>query len=138
MDFNGNWTGTIVYGRKYRETHGKELYFDMALAHIGDHISGTASDTGGTGVNPDPAEINGVVTGNSIRFVKQYASYHYLIGGKSINDKSRKGPQIFYSGTYDAAQESFAGEWTIKGKARFLGLIPVNYTVGGTWTMRRK
>jgi hypothetical protein len=134
----GNWTGTITYGKGYTSTRGKELYFDLQLIQQQEFITGIAKDTGGTGMSPDPAEINGTFTANRIRFVKQYATSHYFTENGTRFNRSQKGHIIHYTGSFDPAKQTFAGEWRINYKTFILWIIPVTRFSGGTWTMKRK
>src|SRR5215213_5134974 len=113
MDVQGKWTGVIVYDKVPRSHRGKEVYFEMDIYQDGGQISGEALDTGGVGVNSDPATINGTINDKKIAFVKRYSSLHYFQNGKSKVDKSRKGYEIFYLGEFDEQERMFKGEWTV-------------------------
>lgn len=138
ININGNWTGTITYGKEYWKFKGKELYFDMELAQHGEEFKGTAIDIGGWGISPDQAIVEGSITGNKIDFAKQYSSLHYFSNGKVKIDPSAKGNIIAYSGVFDEVTQTFQGEWVIRGKVKLFGFIPIHYKNTGTWTMRRK
>ncbi len=140
MNIQGQWTGTIIFGKEYADLENKELYFDMDIItqNNSSQITGSAIDIGGVGVSSDPAVINGSFSGNEISFIKQYASFHYYDNGKTIIDKSQPGSEIHYSGHYDDLEHQFYGNWIIKWKAKLIGVIPINYINTGTWIMRRK
>ena len=137
MEVNGNWEGIIVYGKEYGENAGKKVVFRSELTQNNDCISGLFYDISGFGTNPEPADVNGKIEGNKIGFVKQYRTKHMVSGNKHQIDTSRKGPKIFYSGTFDEVTNSFNGNWTIKVSRKFFGLIPLNIRSTGTWTMKK-
>jgi len=137
-DLTGQWTGVIIYGKKYHDLRGQELYFDAEITQHGDSINGTAIDTGGAGASPDAAVITGSYSANSISFVKKYSSRHFSKKGELIIDKATPGPDIFYNGIFDESSKEFKGIWKYKIRLWFLGLIPFRFTASGTWTMRRK
>jgi len=140
MDVIGKWTGTIIFGKNYREHQNKALYFDLELTQNNEFITGKATDTGGIGVNPDPALINGKIVADKIQFIKQYESRHYFDNsGNVIIDKSKKGPEISYKGTYNAVDQTFYGNWKIVVKVKIFGIVPILIENGtGTWRMKRK
>jgi hypothetical protein len=134
----GKWNGVIIYGPKYRQFAGKELYFEADFEQTKDSFHGIAKDTGGTGVNPDKATISGSLTPNSITFIKRYDSLHYQDNDQIIIDKTRPGYDIYYSGNYDEGEGVFKGTWEYRIEYWLFGLIPRRYVGGGTWTMSRK
>ena len=138
QNISGYWTGTITYGRGYKRLHGSVLYFEMNIIQDKETISGTATDTGGFGSNPDPAHITGTIIGDQINFIKQYPSSLSFRKGEIRFDKSAKGPEIHYSGKHNETQNTLEGEWTIRMKYRFLGIFPFIYNFSGTWTDLRK
>lgn len=139
INLSGYWIGTLIYGKEYRNHAGKELHFTMNLVHYNNEVAGTALDTGGTGMSPDEANILGTFHNNTINFYKQYASLHYYTGsGDTAIDRSKKGPLINYTGTFDPVNETFYGEWKIRLKLSVWGIhIPLPIKSTGTWTMKR-
>jgi hypothetical protein len=135
LNIKGLWTGTLVYGKEYGGYAGHELHFDMELDQENERIWGKALDTGGKGMNTDPATIEGQLGSAKINFVKQYESLHYALLGKTIINKSRKGPLIHYTGTYDAASDMFSGKWKIETNMKLFWLIPYSTIATGTWKM---
>jgi len=139
MNITGQWAGTIIYGKEYRTHFNKELYFDMDINQENEKISGTTTDTGGFGMSPDKATIIGKMTNNKINFIKQYSSMHsYGSDGKTIVDKSKRGPEINYSGVYNEGENSFIGDWKMTVKVKIFWLIPLKMSASGTWMMKRK
>lgn len=136
MNLEGKWIGTLTYGESYGKWAGETLQFEMQLTEHNNLITGTSTDIQGWGLNPSPAEIRGEQSGNSITFIKQYRSFQ-LAGSPNLIIKRQKGPEIIYSGVYIEDERSFQGEWTIKVKHTFFGLIPLNRRSSGTWTMER-
>ena len=61
LNLNGRWTGVIVYGHKYRQLQGKNLYFDLEITQNNNEITGISIDTGGQGTSPDSAKITGTI-----------------------------------------------------------------------------
>src|SRR4030095_2739846 len=114
MDIQGEWTGVITYGSEYRKYRDKELFFEMEIVQNADRISGKAIDTGGVGVSPDAAIINGTFKDKKIDFIKQYASLHYYHNGNTKIDKSRSGFEISYFGEFNEFEQTFVGNWIIK------------------------
>lgn len=137
-NINGKWTGTIVYGQKYRDHRGKELYFDLDITQENESINGVAFDIGGTGISPDPARISGSFIENSISFIKRYKSQHYFVKGETVVSKSQPGHEIYYTGVYDETRNTFTGNWEYRVVYKILWLIPYKHVVGGTWNMHRK
>jgi len=139
MEISGHWTGTIIFGKIYKEYQNKELYFDLELIQNNENISGKAIDIGGIAMNPDPAIINGKIVTNKIQFIKQYISHHYYENGAVKADKSKKGPEIRYFGTYNESDKTLSGDWEIILKVKLFGIIPIKISHGnGTWNMKRK
>jgi hypothetical protein len=138
MNVQGKWKGTIIYGKVYRSAANRELYFEAEISQMDEILTGTATDTGGLGVNPDPASIVGAVSGNRISFVKQYPTRHFMVGGKTIFNRKKKGPEIRYNGEFNPETQTFAGTWLIKQVTKLLGFIPITMEGSGTWTMERK
>jgi len=137
-NINGKWTGTIIYGDKYTEQKGKELYFDMGISQEGELITGISIDVGGTGMSPDSATISGSFKGSIISFTKQYSSLHYFNKGESVVDKSKSGHKIYYTGLYDNNQQTFKGDWEYRVRYKIFWIFPYILVAGGTWNMRRK
>ena len=138
MEVQGLWTGTITYGEKYKEYKNKELYFDLEILQEKNKITGNAIDIGGIGMSPDAARIIGTRQGKKIKFVKQYGSLHYYDKGHTKVDKSKSGKEIDYAGEYNDETQTFYGNWFIRERVYLFGIIPMNYILAGTWTMRRK
>jgi len=138
MDINGNWEGTIVFGKEYGKNVGEKVEFRSEITQINNSIHGLSYDLSGTGVNPDPADFKGKIEGDKISFIKQYRTRHYLVGDTHEIDSSRKGAKIAYEGTFDKSTNSFSGDWTMGVSKKFFGLIPLNVKSTGTWTMKRK
>jgi hypothetical protein len=139
MDMNGQWTGTIIYGKEYGDHQNKELYFDVDLIQNNKNITGKSIDINGVGMSPDPALIKGKIVSKKIQFIKQYLSWHAFENAGIKIDKSVKGPQIRYTGTYHEVNQTFIGNWTIIKKVKLFGIIPTEKSNGtGTWNMRRK
>lgn len=137
----GFWTGTVIYGKTSRSLQHAELFFDLEIYQQDTNIMGTAADTGGAGMHPDPAQITGTFDGNQLNFVKQYPTHHFVYLEKSsetIIDTLKPGHQIHYTGIYNQQEDAFYGTWCIFGKRRMFGIIPVRYKNTGTWTMHRK
>jgi hypothetical protein len=139
IDISGSWQGEIIYGHKYRQYAGKALFFEATFTQQADDIHGTATDTGGEGVNPDLASITGRLAGNRFSFIKRYASLAYIDEeGKRVVDRSTPGFDIHYLGIYDTETGKFSGTWEYRVKMRVLWIIPWLHRPGGTWTMSRK
>ncbi len=137
-NISGKWTGVIIYGKKYREYSGKELYYDAELIQENDLIHGTSSDTAGVGVSPDIASISGSFSSNFISFVKRYESLHYFDRDQVVFDRTQPGYEIYYTGLYDEFNQSFQGNWEYILRYKIFGFIPSTFIAGGTWTMRKK
>ena len=138
LNMQGKWTGVIVFGKEYPEHIGEKLYFEAEIFQDGNMIRGTAIDSAGVGVSPDPTSISGTCSNNRISFIKQYSSMHFFNNGEVIVDKTKRGFKIHYTGEFDDNDMSFKGNWIIKSWAWILGIIPIRYINTGTWTMQRK
>lgn len=138
MNINGKWKGTVIYGKEYREHMNSELYFEVEITQNNELFTGIAIDTGGVGTSPDKANLNGRFDGKEISFVKQYESYHYSNRKwETIIDKTRSGPEIKYTGSYNEKEQCFCGDWIIRSTAKLLGFILIKYKNTGTWVMKR-
>jgi hypothetical protein len=137
MNMNGEWEGTIVYGKEYKGHAGKELFFEMYLTHDFDTIIGESVDVAGVGVSPDKATIKGTVSKNTINFIKQYETHHYFEGRETMIDSTRKGPEIEYMGMYNPLDKIFMGKWKIQGEMKLFGMFPFTFNSTGIWTMKR-
>lgn len=138
LRINAKWTGTIIYGEKYAELKGKELYFEMEIIQSGELITGTSVDIGGIGISPDSAIISGSLKANTISFIKRYNSFHYFDKGEIVVDKSKLGHEIYYTGLYNETQQTFQGTWEYRLRYKIFLILPRTYILGGTWSMRRK
>jgi hypothetical protein len=138
MDVQGLWTGTVIYGKEYRNLKGQAMHFEMEIFQTGNRIHGNANDIHGTGTSPDTATIQGEISEKEINFIKQYKSTHYYNKGTTRLDKSKPGPEIKYSGCFDEKENIFKGEWILHGTFKLLGLIPIKYINTGTWIMKKK
>jgi len=137
MDINGFWTGIINLEKGYRKYSNNEIVFDLEINQKGQKFEGVSIDVKGFGINTDPAKIEGELENTRIKFVKQYESLHYLKGGEKIIDKSRKGPEIYYSGKYNEKEKRFEGEWHMNPKQWIFGIIPMRIKGSGIWQMKR-
>jgi hypothetical protein len=139
IDISGTWQGEIIYGKKYREYEGKALFFDAEFIQHLNSIQGTAIDTRGVGVNPDPAKISGTINRNDISFIKQYATLATMHkDGSTLIDKSKPGPKIHFCGAYDQQSAKFTGTWEYSIKVWAFGFIPMSVKAGGAWSMTKK
>ena len=139
LNLNGHWTGVIVYGYRYRQLQGKNLYFDLEITQDNNEITGTSIDTGGQGVSPDPANIKGTIENNFINFIKQYSSYHYNdLNWQVVVDRTRLGSEIFYTGLYNEIENEFSGDWKLIHKVKLFGIVLFKLSATGSWTMKRK
>lgn len=138
MDINGQWQGTLTYGKEYRQFKGHQLSFEMELHADGEQFYGTAIDTGGMGTSPDTATIQGRLIANQISLIKQYPRFHYVSYGQGKIDSKRKGPLIHYEGEFKEFEQFFEGQWVMRIRAWLFGLIPYTYACTGTWRMMRK
>jgi len=137
LDISGNWKGQIILGREYGIDEGKTTEFETEINQEDITISGTAIDTKGVGINPYPADIKGTFSKGKINFVKQYRVGHYVVNQEVKVIKSRKGPEINYTGVFDNTTQSFTGSWEMKVSKIFFGLIPLNKKTSGTWNMKK-
>ena len=138
MKLDGEWTGTIIFGKLYGAWQNRILHFDMTITQTREEFKGKAIDTDGLGVHPDPATIEGNFDGNVITFVKQYPSFHYFEDGVTKIDPRSKPPKVIYQGVYLEAMGIFVGEWKFKPSWLWWGFIPYPARGSGTWAMRRK
>ncbi|MCB0472465.1 MAG: hypothetical protein KDC56_05335 [Flavobacteriaceae bacterium] len=137
MNISGKWNGAITYGKEYGKFAGNEVLFEMEIVQNNDHFHGVSKDTGGFGVNPDPASIEGKITGDTISFIKVYPTFHYInsMGEQKINP-SRKGSEIRYTGKYDKAKEVISGNWEMSVWVLVIAIIPWRIKATGTWEMQ--
>lgn len=139
IDLNGNWEGTIILGKEYDKNAGEQIIYYAELSQNNNRISGLSYDVSGFGTNPDPADILGFIEGSKINFTKQYRTSHNVT---DTNDAkivtTRKGPKIYYVGTFNESTNQFEGNWTMSVARKFFRLIPINVKTTGTWNMWRK
>ena len=139
ININGQWTFVIVYGEDYGEDAGKEVFCDAEFIQDNDTFTATSFDTGGFGTNPDKATLTGFIDGDTISFVKQYASYHYQDeNGQTIIDKSVPVPEINYFGTYNKQDNTFSGDWDMVLGSQQIAGSWLDESCGGTFIMKRK
>lgn len=135
INLKGLWTFVIVYGPEYGDVENQELIFEAEFSQDDDTFTAVGVDKSGVGMSPDLAKIKGFLDGNDISFVKQYEYSHYVTDdGETVVDKSDKGHDINYFGTYDSLNNLFYGDWDITSRPKGLGF---DITATGTWIMRR-
>ena len=136
MKLTGAWTGAIVYGKMYRNHAGKELVFEMNIVQQDNLFKGECFDISGTGINSDPATIEGTLHENRISFIKQYPTLYYYKNGQTRIDSSKKGKEIKYEGVCDEDAQVFKGTWRYKNAYRFLWIFKIPSS-SGKWEMRK-
>jgi hypothetical protein len=136
MNLTGIWTGTIVYGKMYRNHAGKEMIFEMKLVQENQEITGTCRDVSGVGLNSEPATIKGSIVKNNIEFIKQYPTLHYYQKSETKTDPLQKSKEIRYFGSYDIQSHVFTGVWEYINTKKLLGIFSLK-NPSGKWTMHR-
>jgi hypothetical protein len=138
MNVDGNWKGVLKYGRLYGKHQNKELNFELSFRREGNTISGKCQDKHGFGSNKYPAEVQGVVEGKNLRFIKRYEVFAYFDNSYNLHyDVNKKGPPIFYEGTADKEGIRYEGTWHILTKVKLWGFIPWTIKSKGTFFMER-
>jgi hypothetical protein len=139
MDINGNWTGTLIYGKSYSEDIvGKELTFELKISESNGDIIGSGRDVSGFGLNPSEFTIKGFIDEATISFIKQYKSNAYFdLDDKLIIDANEPSFEITYSGIYNEETNQFEGDWDILIEQKQFGDSWLDDEYVGTWVMAK-
>jgi hypothetical protein len=141
MEITGEWLGSIVYGKQYRDYEGEVLLFEMILSQDSDKITGESRDISGLGKNDSVAAIEGEFNRGSrhLNFIKSYQkTVQYSWSGKRKVYKENSGSKIYYKGKFNDDLQKFEGNWKIR-RTRKLLFFELTFSVGeGAWSMKRK
>jgi hypothetical protein len=115
MGFNGNWKGTLIYGKGYSDNIiGKELIFELKISESNGDIIGSGRDVSGIGLNPSGFIVKRFIDESTISFIKQYKSSTYFdLDDKLVIDAKEPSSQITYNGIYNNETNKFEGDWDI-------------------------
>ena len=139
----GHWTGQYKFDK---EVHQKMTGFDstnfkIEITSVENNIFfGRVQDDLTIGGTEGIGEIQGKVSGDAVKFVKQMPIMTLMVGKegtrKTLHKKHRK---IYYSGTFSSDRKSITGQWKFKFGFIWVGFIPIPITpTKGTWTMKLK
>ncbi|HUM98772.1 MAG TPA: hypothetical protein PK275_13025 [Chitinophagaceae bacterium] len=139
----GQWIGQYKFDK---ETHQKITGFDstnfvIEIINVDSNcFRGNVHDDLTTGGTEGIGGIQGEVTGDIVKFVKQMPVMTLILGKnktkKTLNRKHRK---IYYSGKFSDDKKSISGHWRFKFGFIWFGLIPIPVApTRGTWTMKLK
>lgn len=55
INLNGQWSGTVTYGKEYNKISGKQVRFKLDMTQTGQQFTGISMDVDGYGLNlPQP------------------------------------------------------------------------------------
>lgn len=131
-----SWQGTIFYGKSYGKFLNESLEFNFEIKKIEENYFEVISkDISGFGVNPTEAFISGEINSDKISFVKKYRNDLMFDENDEFYLLEKESFPIIYKGTYDEGKQMFKGDWKMKAKIHLFGIIPIPYSLKGTWEM---
>lgn len=112
----GKWSGYYEYGPQYTRQKGQRVSFTMDLVSVDGELQGTArEEVTETIMEGVPATVTGFFMGEMISLVKKYRWFYYLDDqGVLVADRKKASQEVHYSGTYDATEGRFHGDWEIE------------------------
>lgn len=136
-ELSGQWLGKLIYDQSFGELEHESLVFTLEIISGEEGFSGVSKDVDGIGINTNPATVKGFIEENSINFIKKYTPAPRLNNDhKLVEDKNHKGPELSFTGSWDAESGEFSGEWIIvESYAVYSNVFYEN--CGGRWSMKR-
>jgi hypothetical protein len=135
----GKWKGQFTLGENYESEEGESVDFILYLLHNDGVFNGICIDNQVEGLFSEPITVNGFWDNELISFTKQYPFLYYPDEkGKLIIDRSRKHPEISYTGEFDNIQNCYSGEFILIEDS--IPLADGGYLeleLSGTWTMKK-
>ena len=137
---SGTWNGELTFGEENGpDLQNKKKNFRLVIEEDDGDIRGECTDTGGTGVIPEPASINGFLDEDMISFIKMYPAFYIIDPKGEIKLIAEKEPPEFnFSGYYNAETDAFEGDWHVVFEIRQLTFGFAEYALSGTWCMKRE
>jgi hypothetical protein len=135
--YAGTWEGYYSYGEGYEEERRRiKVGFFIKMTLDGGILTGTCEEYVTKVLMKQPATLNGVIDGLSIRFFKVYPFYFEINEQREISvDKSKAGLTVHYSGSYDPNNKTFSGKWGIEPVPGMDEDADGAYLYSGNWTM---
>jgi len=135
----GEWYGEQTYEDDHRpELKDKKMSFRLSLSENDGDISGECVDTEGTGFVSETASITGFIDADVISFVKQYPGFYFINYQAEVEkDEGKEPAEINFSGTYNAENDSFEGDWHVIYQVKQLTFGFAEQLVSGSWFMKR-
>ncbi|QJB32139.1 hypothetical protein HF324_12365 [Chitinophaga oryzae] len=130
----GKWCGYYILGQGYSDAlFGKKVKFELELHDIGnEEFEGRCTDFYD---KPAPqAMVKGYIENDFINFIKEYDG---PFTSSVENPTTTWTPPINYTGYYDAAQETFFGEWEHMGDTHETPLGTYTEGCAGIWNMKK-
>ena len=140
IKISGVWNGELTFGEEYGpDLQNKTKQFRLVLDEKDGDVTGECIDTGGTGVIPEPATINGFFEEDMVSFIKQYPAC-YIIDqkGGTMMIPEKISPEFNFSGYYNAEKDTFEGDWHVVFEIKQLTFGFAEYALSGTWSMKRE
>ena len=140
IKISGVWHGELTFGEEYGpDLQNKTKNFRLVIEEKDGDVTGECVDTGGTGMIPEPASINGFVEEDMISFIKLYPAF-YIIDqkGEIMMIPEKEPPEFNFSGYYNTENDIFEGDWHVVFEIKQLTFGFAEYALSGTWYMKRE
>lgn len=136
----GVWYGEHTYGEDSGpDLENKKMKFRLVIEEDNGDIKGECVDIEGTGIVPEPAEVNGFFEEEMISFVKLYPAFYILMqNGEVQMIPDRDPPEFNYSGYYNTESNAFEGDWHVVFEVKQLTFGFAEHALSGTWSMKRE
>ena len=135
---SGKWKGTFKYGEGYGLRTNKSVDFTLELTEDDGEFTGFSRDVETEKVIKEPATVVGFWEEELISFTKYYACYFDMNEeGEIIVNRSKKHPEIIFSGEFNETEGRYTGDWEIPADS-LQDSYESDLTMGrGTWEMSR-
>lgn len=137
-ELSGKWLCKLTYGQSFGKLENESLIFTLDILRKGDEFTGASSDVDGIGINLNQADVKGFVDSDIINFVRQYSRPPVLGSDLKLSKDQNTGPEISFTGTYDAAVGEYSGEWLVISSFKVLGTVFFEKNNGGYWSMQKE
>lgn len=138
QSLTGKWKGQYTLGPEYETEEGKSVDFILDIKDNKGTITGICIDSETKDYFSEPITVTGFYNSEIISFVKQYPfSYYVDEDGKVIIDRTKKHPEISYTGQYNNQLRHFYGDFELVDYFVEVTDGWLEWKLTGTWTMER-
>jgi len=137
---SGKWKGYYTLGESYEENEGESVSFILIIEEHDETFNGVCIDNQTKDLFSEPITVSGFRSEELISFSKQYPfSYYEDEYGKIVVDRTKKHPEIAYTGKYDSISQRFSGEFYLVDEQSAIEITEGYLEPGlaGTWTMHK-